>query len=470
MHRKSAVVIKKILCLIALTAGLAAVWVLVSGRSGSTSMEWQDDAPTYSDSTAELIFTEGATETALRVNTGESFAFPEAAPREYYTFLYWEDESGSRYPAGSRSVAGGNARYEAVYLYALNTSEHRAYLFPDKNGDYRAETVMTCSELTEALRCLLPEKLDAEQVLRELGVENEELDSDIALTRRRMQEILSGFYTNPTHLEEYFAGVSPESEHKMLRREAAQVLNLILGRQPEAERELSLLLGITEEENYFGDMAEAVVDHSFIYGEDGAECWTESAIPTHLGEGFLFVGGNMFYVDKQGNLVKNTVENNYQYDQNGVYTTGYEELDAAIDAILDEITDGDMTTREKLKAAYDYVVQNYSYLKGDFYDVGDSSWAAEAALPIVRIGKGNCYSFAGVYYVLCRAIGVNAQVVSGYIGKDHNRHGWVTVELDGEIYICDPETAWSYLYYDNEYHNMFLMDDWAAFGYTYSME
>ena len=47
---------------------------------------------------------------------------------------------------------------------------------------------------------------------------------------------------------------------------------------------------------------------------------------------------------------------------------------------------------------------------------GQVDWEAEYAEPMIDMHKGNCYSFAALYYYLAKQIGYDAQAVIGTVG------------------------------------------------------
>jgi hypothetical protein len=53
--------------------------------------------------------------------------------------------------------------------------------------------------------------------------------------------------------------------------------------------------------------------------------------------------------------------------------------------------------------------------------------------------KGNCYSFASVYYYLAKNIGYNPTEVAGLVGHNRRPHGWVEIKQNGTTYIYDTE-------------------------------
>ena len=156
-------------------------------------------------------------------------------------------------------------------------------------------------------------------------------------------------------------------------------------------------------------------------------------------------------------MLKNTTLNGFSFDENGRYTCGIPELDELVQAALAGLPDPSAEPLEMLKEAYDYVVENFSYIKGNIYDYHEISWVNEEAYTMFSTGYGNCYSFAAAFYQLARALGYDAKVYSGFIGLDHSKHGWVEMDIDGETYVFDPEMEMAYLKNHGTRLNMFMM-------------
>ena len=107
-------------------------------------------------------------------------------------------------------------------------------------------------------------------------------------------------------------------------------------------------------------------------------------------------------------------------------------------------TDSSMTKEEKLRAAFDYLKNNY--LEGLLRDTytGDD-WAKVYAYDMLVKGKGDCFSYGASFAYLAKAIGCDEVYACSTGG-----HGWA--EVEGRVY--DPE--WSL--HSNKY---------SYFGMTY---
>ena len=116
-----------------------------------------------------------------------------------------------------------------------------------------------------------------------------------------------------------------------------------------------------------------------------------------------------------------------------------EELDEQIQQVIAENTDDSMTQEEKLKVLYDYTVNSFSYLRRNYYAIGETGWQNQEAYTMLSTGMGNCYCYAATFGELARAIGYDAQAYSGTVGSNRAKHSWVEIEIDGVNYTFDSE-------------------------------
>ena len=149
--------------------------------------------------------------------------------------------------------------------------------------------------------------------------------------------------------------------------------------------------------------------------------------------------------------------------------TGYVEMDNRLAELLEPYEDADTYT--KIQAIYKWAIENvvythngygyiegatnqYDYLTRTFYvDEMTYEEGLEKAIPDKVINhasyalfecKGACYDYASLLAVAIRYIGINAYVHTGYWilesdGSYNNHHGWTEIELDGKLYILDPQ-------------------------------
>lgn len=140
--------------------------------------------------------------------------------------------------------------------------------------------------------------------------------------------------------------------------------------------------------------------------------------------------------------------------------TGYESIDAKVDAILAPYANSDTYT--KLKAAYDWLVRNVdftwsAYNEQNWYGFAKpyhyNDFVGKYACPIPNsvidrgyyamfYGEGVCYNYASAFAIMARNIGINAYVHTGtfvWSPTYSTVHAWVEIPINGTMYIFDPQ-------------------------------
>ena len=117
-----------------------------------------------------------------------------------------------------------------------------------------------------------------------------------------------------------------------------------------------------------------------------------------------------------------------------------------------------MTRDQKLRALYNYVRDNFTYLRRPLVSKGQTGWEPAYAEEFLNLGRGNCYSFSATFCLLARELGLPAYTVVGGLGRSASPHGWVEINLDGTVYMFDPQLEWRYLHdYGRTGYNLFMM-------------
>ena len=180
-------------------------------------------------------------------------------------------------------------------------------------------------------------------------------------------------------------------------------------------------------------------------------------------EGLVNLGGFLYRADENGLFLMDAEADGLYYGPGGRYTSGSEELDGLVAAVLEPIC-AEYTEREDmLRAAYEYVRDEFTYLRRNYYETGETGWETEEAITMLSTGRGNCYNYAAAFWALARGLGYDAEAVSGEISRRGQPHGWVMI--DGLYY--DPETEMTYRR-DHMYdRDMFAMDEARASQWSY---
>ena len=180
-------------------------------------------------------------------------------------------------------------------------------------------------------------------------------------------------------------------------------------------------------------------------------------------EGLVNLGGFLYRADENGLFLMDAEADGLYYGPDGRYTSGSEELDGLVAAVLEPICAEYAEREDMLRAAYEYVRDEFTYLRRNYYETGETGWETEEAITMLSTGRGNCYNYAAAFWALARGLGYDAEAVSGEISRRGQPHGWVMI--DGLYY--DPETEMTYRR-DHMYdRDMFAMEEARASQWSY---
>lgn len=303
--------------------------------------------------------------------------------------------------------------------------------FPTTDGLFRPEDPFTPREAAEILLEVTGRKIPA--------------PTDETFTEASFSAFLRrGFSARA--VEEAVALIRGLGSETVTRAEAAVCLNRLLKVAPDPEGA------------YYPDVepdywaAEAVLTAA---GDSGVQWSRQGPAP----EGFLNVDGWLYRVDETGYFVKNRYVGTLFFDGNGRYTSGSQELDGYVAAVIRQVTDPSMDREEMLRAAYEYVRDNFTYLRRNYYNVGDVGWQLEEALTMYSTGRGNCYCYASAFWAAARGLGYDAKIVSGTFGAERSPHGWVEILQAGQRYTYDVEIEMARLRDGRAETDMYAMTD-----------
>lgn len=158
--------------------------------------------------------------------------------------------------------------------------------------------------------------------------------------------------------------------------------------------------------------------------------------------------------------------------------TGYPTLDNYATSVLNSVTNNSMSTYEKVKAVYDWVINNMSYQLGfvigeeidslintyGFYEKD----AVEVFLATNGFGthRGSCDNYSAMFMVLTRRIGLDSYVISAR-NKDGSGHTTVNIKINGKWYNFDPQREDNSLKNGKIMYYAFGEDDNDSKPYTY---
>ena len=178
--------------------------------------------------------------------------------------------------------------------------------------------------------------------------------------------------------------------------------------------------------------------------------------------GWQLIDGSIYYFDADGKLAVNTVVEGHRIGEDGKYipepdtpvtvsakkqiqqTQGTEGSDSTmaqyLNSIIDSVCTDGMSTEQKLKACYQYIMDHTSYLRS--YDTPSGDWVAKYASEALTTGKGNCYRYAAAFACLAKQLGYPVKVVTGQIQAvkgGTTPHAWVEIVTEGDWYVYDCE-------------------------------
>ena len=168
--------------------------------------------------------------------------------------------------------------------------------------------------------------------------------------------------------------------------------------------------------------------------------------------GLQELDGSMFYVEQADGPFATDFDLGYlHFGSNGRYTSGDQELDGYVNAIMNPIIQNstdNLLSEAKLREAYNVIVfGGYSYAprKDGGWPRGSTNWTITSAKLMFQDKRGTCYYFAGAFLQLARRLGFQAYPICGGVGTDNKLHAWVMIDDEfGNEYIYDTELDAAY--------------------------
>ena len=332
-----------------------------------------------------------------------------------------------------------NASYTALVAPAL-AEEMEPWLSPDENGLVHPDALVSGEEVADGISALFAD------------YEPDGMDELETVSESELFEVLYGLFA--PELLESLSGTEP-----MTRIECAQVLYPLY---------MNSLYG----DSWGYDTEYRVVAADLDPLRDGAdamaECVDESGA-VHYEEGLVNLDGYLYRADDAGLFYMDETVDGLYYGPDGRYTSGSAELDALVADALAPICDEYETREEMLRAAYLYVRDDFTYLRRNYYSVGDDGWQIDEAVTMLSTSRGNCYNYAAAFWALARGLGYDATAVAGTVGWDRDPHGWVIMyDAEGERITYDVELEMAYRYQRGRYDvDMYAMGSWKANQWNY---
>jgi transglutaminase-like putative cysteine protease len=130
----------------------------------------------------------------------------------------------------------------------------------------------------------------------------------------------------------------------------------------------------------------------------------------------------------------------------GQINTGYSLVDAkmnaipssstaSVGAIASYINANFKSDKDKIRAAFYWTASNISYDVANMFTVGFDETEQDKIAKTLQSKKGVCIHYASVFNALCKEMGIESYVISGYTkqnGKVGNlAHAWTAAKIDG---------------------------------------
>lgn len=384
----------------------------------------------------------------------------------------------------------------------LNLDDHSSYISGYENGFFRPNGNLTRAETAVMLYSLLKDDLhnghqffsdvplygwysNSVNVLADLGIisgdERGYYRPDEPITRAEFVTMISHFFEIQTG-ESSFTDIGGHWAYEYIisaiaqgwisgyddntfrpnrnisRAEAVALINKMTGRFGDRTvimtENYHLFPDVLPSDWHYCAIMEASVEHTGTVSE-GAEVWTSYSAPQSiLEQGYHVIDGYTFYVTSARLFAHDTTIDGLTFGSNCKYTSGNTTLDGYLrNIVLDRTDSADSraTMRSKL---YTYTTYRLTYVDSSLISKGTTGWETTRAINMIQTGRGNCYSFAAVFYHLARYIGYPCNTVIGTFAG--GAHCWVEVPINGVTYVCDPQLDWRYRSWGNYNYNFYM--------------
>lgn len=127
-----------------------------------------------------------------------------------------------------------------------------------------------------------------------------------------------------------------------------------------------------------------------------------------------------------------------EYFTESLYTQGeYDYVMSEVKKIVNQVTNSNMNTQEKISALHKYVIDHARYGGNMYYDPTPKGlWYCHEAIGILKDGEGVCDAYSKLTGLLLTEAGIENVLVGGTVGKAS--HEWNLVKIDENYYHLDP--------------------------------
>lgn len=406
--------------------------------------------------TAKYTVTYLAGDGVYQTQTVEEGHYPQPVTPvlEGVEFTGWADSNKNIVKPETIPVTG-NISYIAQGQPRLTL--HMPYLQVDEFGFLRPEEPLTADELAYALKALSHETAWSFFP---------ELPASYNVSGGQLKQVLGAFFSADAVQKQVTCGDTDSVSRAMF----AGYMHALLGRDSEEFFVLGAGAVLPQDVTALREDIPQLLEASMRHTTDmDGQRWSDIPLPTGWDPGLQLVDGWLYYVQPDGQLLRNGYYEKLYFGADGHYTSGDLELDAMVANILKTIVEEnpELSGLELLRKVYDHCHQDYKYIRKEAYDFGAIGWEVEDAKEMISTGRGNCYNFAAVFWALAKGLGYDVQCLAGTCTGTDQPHGWVGFRYEGQRYFIDPE--WQYAYTEREIYDrdMFMLTMDEVWWWTY---
>lgn len=437
----------------------------------------QEDTPSVLQAEVHFLFPDDEViVTAAYTEAPAVIDAPEPPVYDGYTFLGWRTEEDELITGVNLQVQG-TMFFAAEYDFSIlvDPEDTAPYLSLSDDGFFFPNRLITEGEALAVLsECFAP------------GVFSQTAEDPEAGTSLRALLPLLTSHLPQTDNSYHFAFIGPddaclqdfsraydqgwielnaEPDLPLDRLTFARLMNRVKGRKPDPRRDYSgagNIMDLPRDSEDYQEAAEAAIEHTLIETENGSSFIAVDPLPAWE-PGMQLRGTTLYYIQEDGTAaVDKLVQNCFQFDADGHYTSGEPALDYEtqrfLQEIIDQLDEGDVPERfDLLHHAYTKMYRELFYCKGNIYDPEDSSWYLTEATEVLSSRSGNCFGWSAAFYALGRSLGYDTRIVAGGYrnrpGGAIREHCWNEIYFEGESepYTFDTQLNW----------NLFTYEGWA---------
>lgn len=159
----------------------------------------------------------------------------------------------------------------------------------------------------------------------------------------------------------------------------------------------------------------------------------------HTMSAFTVGGGNLLAENRSDGIKYSDGEYKGYYSGNGGYgdrRDRYQEATKKLDEVIKSLNLDGKSDYDKFKAVTNWIVSNVRY------DDNNETKYQHDLTGAVLDGLAVCDGYAGTFYYMANAVGLNALFEDGITNSNRIRHAWNLVEIDGTYYYVDPTNAY----------------------------